>query len=82
MYSWPRIAQRTEAAYTHASGSPHSAALVPRLERLLGCGPLFGIVVVLFAVLDGLWLRCVQQLSPEAGIDCARPASQARAKEA
>jgi hypothetical protein len=72
MYSWDRIAVRTEVVYESAMRQPHDGDLSSRVERLLGCGPVFGIVTVVLAALGRLWYRVVCWLDPADAIELAR----------
>lgn len=71
MYSWDRVASRTEVVYGRALQLPtiHDAAL--RLQRLRLCGPIFGLFTVLFSGLASMWHRVAQWLDPECGIEQA-----------
>jgi hypothetical protein len=80
MYNWKTVALRTEKVYSVALASACSAALAHRLGRLLACGPIFGLLAVLFASLDLLWFRIVQWLDPEEEIDRAPTLGRLRGK--
>jgi hypothetical protein len=71
MYSWSRIAARTEVVYHDALRQPCDGALGSRLTKLLGCGPFLGILAVLMAALDHIWLCIVLWLDPETSIERA-----------
>jgi hypothetical protein len=71
MYNWADVASRTEAVYTAALLEPHSAALAPRLPRLLACGRFYGLLVVAFAALGAFWHAVVCWLDPEDQVELA-----------
>ena len=71
MYSWARIATRTEVAYAHAIKQPQSGDLSDRAGRLLSCGPVVGVFALLIAAVDALWFRLVCWLDPAQGIESA-----------
>lgn len=71
MYNWADVATRTEAVYTAALAEPHSAALAPRLPRLLACGHIYGLLIVAFSALSAFWHAVVCWLDPEERIERA-----------
>lgn len=77
MYNWADVAARTEAVYTSALSEPHSAALAPRLPRLLACGRIYGLLIVAFSALCALWHAVVCWLDPEESIQRAASFSNA-----
>jgi hypothetical protein len=72
MYNWSQVAERTHVAYSNALAKPCSGELGQRISRLLGCGPVFGLIAVIMAALDMLWYRVVCWLDPEQSIELAR----------
>jgi len=70
MYSWQSVAQRTERVYYQAQKLGFSSFL-DRLERLYTCGPVYGKVLCILAVLELLLLRFLDWLRPPSTIQRA-----------
>ena len=77
MYNWKDVAMRTEEVYRASLSEPHSAALAPRLPRLLACGRIYGVLIVAFAALSAFWYAVVCWLDPEDSIERAAAFSNA-----
>jgi phosphatidylinositol N-acetylglucosaminyltransferase subunit A len=71
MYSWPRVAERTEAVYVAAADSRRDDGLAARFRRYAKCGVYFGKLCCLLVAFDYLLWCLLEWLFPAADIDVA-----------
>eukprot|EP00884_Botryococcus_braunii_P003127 jgi/Botrbrau1/12815/Bobra.20_1s0006.1 len=71
MYSWPRVAERTEAVYIAAATSLRDDSLAARFRRYAKCGTYFGPLCCLIAAFDYLLWLFLEWLLPANEIDLA-----------
>jgi hypothetical protein len=67
MYTWPDVAARVEAVYAKAAAT--SSTPLSRLRRYAATGTVSGILFAAVAVCDGLFMRLLEWVAPEASID-------------
>lgn len=71
MYSWARVAERTEKVYEAAAASWRDDSLAARFRRYAKCGTYFGKLCCLVAAFDYLLWCMLTWLLPAADVDIA-----------
>jgi phosphatidylinositol glycan class A protein len=71
MYSWPRIAARTEVVYYAAAASERDDSLAARFGRYARCGIIFGKLCCCVAAADYLLWKLIEWWYPAGDIDIA-----------
>lgn len=71
MYSWHRVARRTERVYSAAAASRRDDSMAGRLRRYHRCGAWFGKICCGVAVVDWIYWRALQWLRPDASVERA-----------
>lgn len=70
MYSWHKVAKRTEKVYEAALRCP-KLSLLDRMRVYLTIGPVAGLASVLMTVFDFGWLSLLEWLQPKASVEIA-----------
>lgn len=70
MYSWPRVAQRTQRIYDQVAERP-DGGLAASLARHYRCGPVFGKLACCVVAAVWLYWQAVEWLWPRGDVDAA-----------
>nr|CAB3264858.1 phosphatidylinositol N-acetylglucosaminyltransferase subunit A [Phallusia mammillata] len=63
LYTWPKVASRTEAVY-HSVMKQRRPTLKGRIQKVLSCGPVIGKLFIIFIFLDHLVCRILDIIQP------------------
>lgn len=69
MYTWQNVARRTEIVYDRLSGEGEVKPLAHRLTMYKTCGPVFGKICILLAVINFLFLMFLEWWCPKKDIE-------------
>ena len=79
MYSWSRVAERTESVYDTVQKLRRDDSLLSGLERYRKCGPLAGVIFVLLAMAMNILAWLLEWWKPARSIDVAPDMQRRRA---